>query len=226
MNHHWRPHWVVDWDDDHGDVRGGVSGAAATREIAWPGGDRIVFDVPADVRYTQGPGPAKLVIAGPKDVLDHLELAGDELKSDEDFDDFGGRLQVTMTAPGVQHFAIDGDNTLAIAGYDQSDLDIEVSGKGDVTARGKTADAKVDISGAGNVDLSELAARSVKADISGLGHAAIAPTDEADLSISGAGEIKLLTHPAKLSTDISGAGHIVESAPAPAPATNAAAKPA
>src|SRR5471032_2697089 len=81
--HHWGGrHWTVNWDGDHrwrhdGDHTA-VDGATATREIAWPGGDRIEFDVPGDVQYTQGPGPAKLVITGPKGELDQIELSGSQ----------------------------------------------------------------------------------------------------------------------------------------------------
>ena len=91
-HHHWGRHWVVNWDDGHwtDDVRvkNGDTAPGATREIAWPGGDKIEFDVPADVQYTQGPGPAKLVLTGPKDELDHIELSNGQLKFNDDDDDF------------------------------------------------------------------------------------------------------------------------------------------
>ena len=229
MHHHWR-HWNVtsndniSWDDGHHHAAGG--GPAATREIAWPGGDKIEFDVPADVQYTQGPGPAKLVLSGPKDALDHIVLSNGQLKLNDDDDDFDGRISVVMTAPDVRRFSIDGDNTLTIDGYSQDDLAVDVSGHGTVTAKGKTRAMSVDISGSGDVDMSGLASQSAKADISGSGHASIAPTDEADVSISGSGEIDLMTHPAKLNSDVSGSGKIVEGGPTPTPATNATAAPA
>ena len=88
LHHHWGGrHWTVNWedharwrDDDHHDA----GGAATSREIAWPGGDRIEFDVPADVQYTQAAGPAKLVISGPKDQVDRVELSGGDLRSRDD----------------------------------------------------------------------------------------------------------------------------------------------
>lgn len=222
-NHHWDHRWSVDWSDGHrwtGHTT--VNGPTATREIAWPGGERIEFDVPGDVQYTQGPGPAKLVITGPKDQVDRVELSGGKLQSSDDDDFDGGRLTVTMTAPDVRHFSINGDNSLVIDGYDQDDLGVDVSGNGKVSAKGKTHAIKLDISGNGDIDLSGLAAQSAEADISGSGRASMAPTDEANLSISGSGEIDLLTHPPKLNSDVSGSGRIVEGAPAPKPADVAA----
>jgi hypothetical protein len=226
-HHHWGRHWVVDWDDHHGDWSGAKAGgssdsSAATREIAWPGGDKIEFDVPGDVQYTQAAGPAKLVITGPKDELDHIELSDGRLKLDDDDDDFDGRIGVVMTAPDVRHFAIDGDNSLAIHGYDQDDLSVDVSGHGTVNAKGRTRALSLDISGDGAVDMSGLAAQSAQTDISGSGRASIAPSDQANLDISGSGEIDLLTRPARVNSDVSGSGRIVEGAgpaasPTPAP---------
>jgi hypothetical protein len=216
-------HWVRNWNDGHhhgrdNDDHAAASGPSATREIAWPGGDKIEFDVPADVQYTQGPGPAKLVITGPKEALDRIELSEGALQYRDD-DDFGDtRLTVVMTAPDVRRFSINGDNKLDIAGYDQNDLDVDVSGRGTVTAKGKAQAVDVDVSGDGDIDMSGLAAKSTRASISGSGRASIAPTDEADVSISGSGEVDLMTHPVKLNSDVSGSGRVVEGASAPAAA--------
>jgi len=222
--HHWGHGFTVNFDGDKwrhiekDDDHDSAGGATASREIAWAGGDKIEFDVPANVQYTQGAGPAKLVISGPKDEVDRVELSGSQLQFRGDDDDFdSGRLTVVMTAPDVRHFAIDGDNNLTIAGYDQDDLSVNVSGSGSVNAKGKTHSVNLDISGDGDVDLSGLAAQSADADISGSGRASIAPTDAADLSISGSGEIDLLTHPTKLTSDVSGSGRIVEGAGTPPP---------
>ena len=224
LHHHWGGHhWTVDWDDGHrrwrDDEHPATAGVSTTREIAWPGGDRIEFDVPGDVQYTQGPGPAKLIISGPKDLARSCRAVRRHLavpRRRYDFD--GGRITVTMTAPDVRHFSISGDNKLDIAGYDQDDLSVDVSGHGTVSAKGKAQAVSVDISGDGDIDMSGVAAQSARADISGSGRASIAPTDEADVSISGSGEIDLLTHPAKLNSDVSGSGRIVEGAAAPAAA--------
>jgi hypothetical protein len=226
VNHHWGRGWVVDWDGGRGwrhrDEGNSSDGATSTREIAWPGGDRIEFDMPADVQYTQSTGPAKLVVTGPKDALDRLELNGGELEygDDDDFDD--SRLTIVMTAPNVRHFEISGDNKIDITGYDQDDLTVAISGHGEVTAKGRTQSENIAISGDGDIDMSGLAAKTARAGISGSGRAYLAPSDEANLSISGSGEIDLVTHPAKVSSDVSGSGRVVQGAVAP-DATNSVA---
>jgi hypothetical protein len=220
LHHHWGRPWNVEWDGGRHHWRGdddhpSAGGAATSREIAWPGGDHIEFDMPADVQYTQGSGPAKLVITGPKDALDHLELDDGELqyRDDDGFDDT--RLTIVMTAPDVRHFAISGDNKIDIAGYDQDDLNVDISGHGVVTAKGQARSVNVAVSGDGDIDMSGLATKTVHAGISGSGRAWLAPTDEADVSISGSGEVDLTTHPAKLNSDVSGSGRVVEGAAAP-----------
>ena len=218
-DHHWADwdhNWDIDIDDhDKDNVRVSVDGdgATATREIAWTGGDGLVLDAPADVQFTQGPGPAKLTISGPKGLVDQVELSGGELKLSDD-DHASGRLMVVMTAPDVRRFDISGDDSLSITGFDQDNLEVSVSGHGDVTAKGKARSVKLDISGDGDVNLGQLPTDSVEAEISGSGRASVAPATAADLRISGSGEIDLLTHPARLNTDVTGSGRIDENAPA------------
>jgi hypothetical protein len=216
--HHPWDNWNIRLGDDHDwrfighesrTIDDSGSGATATRELTWNGGDSLDIGLPAKVRFTQAPGPAKLVVTGPKDEVDHIVLSGSQLRFDDD-GDYDGPLTVTLTAPDVRHFGISGAADLAIAGYAQDDLDIDVSGSGTVTAAGKAKSVKLDISGDGNVDLGGLATDSAEAEISGSGKAALAPANAADLHISGDGEIDLKSHPAKLNSDVSGSGRIVE----------------
>ncbi|HTX50291.1 MAG TPA: DUF2807 domain-containing protein [Caulobacteraceae bacterium] len=215
---HLHPNWTVHVRDGEpfpplpprpfaGD--GGGGGASTSRELTWGGGDALDIDVPADVQFTQAPGPARITISGPQDLVDRVELSGSHLQFSDDTSD-EGKLTVVMTAPGVRRFSIAGDASLAISGYDQDELDVDVSGHGDVTAKGKAHAARVDISGDGDVNLGALPVDSAEADISGSGRAAVAPASAADLHISGSGEVDLLTHPAKLTSDVSGSGRIVE----------------
>ncbi|HLI67780.1 MAG TPA: DUF2807 domain-containing protein [Caulobacteraceae bacterium] len=183
-----------------------------TREIAWSGGDSLDVDVDADVSFTQSPGPAKLVISGSKAAVDAIRLSGSRLESDDD----GGRVKVTLTAPDVRRFSLSGDGSIAIAKYDQDSLDLDLSGSGHIDAAGKARSVKLDISGDGDADLGQLAAQDAKVSIEGSGRTTLAPTQSADLDISGDGRIELLTHPANVRSDVSGSGRIVQGAPAAA----------
>ncbi len=154
-HHHWGPwgrHWNIHvrdrdgedvWVGDHNVI---ADGAQTTREIAWNGGDRLDLDLSADVTFNQGPGPAKLVISGPAEAVQNVELSGSHLQFADDAD-YSGPLKVTLSAPNVRSFAINGYGDLAINGYDQDELDLDVSGSGNVTAKGKARALKLDISG-------------------------------------------------------------------------------
>jgi hypothetical protein len=218
--HHWNwgpGNWTMEVRDSDNDVHtishfstsDSADGSSATREIAWNGTDKLDVDIDADVQFTQAPGPAKLVVSGPKDAVEHVVLDGSHLQYDDN-GDYSGKLKVTLSAPNVSQFAINGSGALAIDGYNQDQLGVDVSGSGDVTAKGKTRQVKLDISGDGNVDMSGLVADSAEAQISGSGRASIAPTSAADLHISGDGEIDLKSHPPRLTSDVSGSGRIVE----------------
>ena len=80
-------------DDDH-DGKTGVGwekssagdggGPTETREIAWSGADSLDVAIPADVRFSQAAGPAKLVITGPRGTVDQVRVSGSNLDFDEE----------------------------------------------------------------------------------------------------------------------------------------------
>jgi hypothetical protein len=223
---HWR-HWNVRFGDGHhvgwvhddggpSNATSAAGGAPTSRDIAWSGGDALDIDVPGDVQFTQAAGPGKITVTGPADVVGHVVVSGSHLQLDED-GDFMGPLKIVMTAPDVRRFSISGADTLVINDFNQDELDLNVSGDGNVTAKGKAHSTRIDISGDSQVDFGGLAVDSAEASISGSGHAAIAPASSAELHISGDGEIDLLTHPAQLNSDVSGSGRIVEGQPPPKP---------
>ena len=217
LHRRWPDNWTVHIrDDDGGSVtispRGdedAASGPTATREIAWTGGDSLYVDLPADVQFAAGAGPGKIIVTGPKGAVDRVALSGSHLELTDE-DGGGGRVSVALTAPAVRRFVLNGDQNLSLKGVNQDELDLDVSGHAIANAVGKVRAAKVDISGDGDVDLAKLAAQDAHVEISGAGRARVAPAASADLRISGSGEIDLLSRPPSLSSEVSGAGRIVQ----------------
>jgi hypothetical protein len=217
-------HFTV--DDDDRDGRTGVGwynsanvdggGPAETREIAWNGGQSLEVEVPADVRFTQSPGLAKLTITGPKGSVDQVRLSG----SDVEFDEEPGnpqRMTITLSAPDVRRFTVEGDAGLSIAGFNQDKLELELNGHNQATVQGRARALDLDISGDGKADLAALAVEQATVQIEGAGRATVAPSQKADLEISGDGEIDLASHPADVHSEVSGSGRIVQG---PAAATS------
>jgi hypothetical protein len=205
----WRVHngSIVIGHDFTPDIDGG--GPVETRTIPWSGASSLDVDIPADIMFTQAPGPGKLVITGPKGTVDEIEASGSHLQfRDSPMD--AQRVKITMTAPDVGDFSLSGDETLAIAGFSQDNLALDISGSGRISAEGKTRTVTLDVSGDGDAELGKLAAQGARVDISGDGRTTIAPTDTADVDISGDGTVSLASHPATVHSDVSGDGRIVQ----------------
>jgi hypothetical protein len=206
----WRGHNHWSFDDHHhyGRHRHDGGGPQTTREIAWSGGDALVVDIPADVQYTQGPGPAKLVVTGPQDVVADIVVEHGQVRLAHDHDRWSDGVSIVMTAPSVSRFEMDGSGKLDIANYKQDRLALDLRGDSEVTAKGETKAIDLNISGSASADLGGLKARDAKVEIDGSGDATIAPTESANLDISGSGDVTMLTRPPKLETDISGSGSV------------------
>jgi hypothetical protein len=205
--------WDWDWDDHHGrrDWEDQAGGPQGTRELAWTGGDSLELDVLADVTYRQAPGPATLTVTGRKRAVDLVRIDSDGRVYLEDHRS-RSRLQITLTAPDIRRFKLNGSDRLSISDYDQDELNLELSGAAEAAATGRTGRLELDISGSGEADLAALKTREAQVEISGSGEAVIAPTEAADLNISGSGEITLKTRPARLESDVSGSGSIRQEA--------------
>ena len=220
--HHWNGDWDWDWDDHHG---GGVHrnadfGPQATRTLEWSGAERLDVDLPADVRYIQQAGAASVVVTGPRDAIGDVIVRGDSIRYERHRAHGRPKLTIVVRAPAISRFDLSGANTLAIENYRQKTLRLDVSGMAEITAAGEVDDVDIDMSGKGEVDLGALKAKGASVDISGAAEATIAPTDWARLDISGAGDVRLLTNPAHLETDVTGAGKLrrqPQAGPPPSP---------
>lgn len=230
----WGPghHWALNeerWDRDgwHSET-----GPQSSRELTWTGGDALEIEIPAEVRYTQAPGPAKLTVSGSKRAVDDVEVRNGRIDYQHSHGRHWARLVITMTAPDITRFGLQGSSSLAIEGYKQPRLRLDLAGNAEVTAKGEADVVEVDISGSADADLGGLKTKGADVEISGSGDATLAPTEWAKVDISGAGDVTLLTHPAKLETDISGSGSIrqedgeASSSPSPSPSPSPSASPA
>lgn len=223
--------WSWDWDDhDHSGREArwaDDSGPQATRTLAWTGADKLDLDLPADVRYVQAEGPGTVTVTGPRRAVDDVVVRGGSIRYDRGRGHWRPKLAIVVRAPGIASFDLSGRNTLAIENYRQDRLKLDLSGDAEATAAGETNLVELDLSGSGDADLGALKAKGADIDVSGAAEAIIAPTDWAKLDVSGAADVRLLTNPAKLETDISGAGNLRRSeasasaSPSPAPSPKA-----
>lgn len=218
--------WFADWDDhhdgrferqrrwDHDDDRERTPAPKreesneASRELAWDGSTRALFDIPASIEFIQAAGPGKVTITGPKDLVDQVRLSGGRLSLAKSPPEYV-RLRVVMTAPSVTEFEVGGDDRLEIRDYKQDRLAISASGSAEVLASGQARELLLDISGSGEADLADLVNDAARAEVSGAAEAVIAPREAANLDISGSASVRLVTRPKRLETDVTGAGSII-----------------
>jgi len=182
------------------------NGDNSSREQTWTG-EALDVDVPADVRFTQTDGPAKLVIHGPKSAVDHLVVAGGRIGFDRPMDDVDD-LTLELSAPKITRFELNGSGKLDISGYRQDSLDLRINGDGDANVHGAARSVKLDLSGSGSADLGGLATEDAYVTISGSGQVRVGPKTSARLDISGSGGVTLLSHPKSLESHLTGSGSI------------------
>ena len=196
----------------------GVTGN--TREIAWDSDDdEVTINVPASVTYRPGAGTT-LIAMGPPEALSHLRVRGNRIEFDCRGLDFAGDLDLILPGQRLSDFTLNGSVRLTLEDISLPELDVAIRGKGEVNATGTAEAVDLSIAGSGEANLGGLAVKRMEVRIAGMGDAEIAPEDEADIVIAGAGEIRLLTRPRSLQQTILGTGTIVQvqqAPPAPAP---------
>lgn len=225
FSHHGR-HWEGHWRDSEWSGHSHFSdGPSASRELAWTGGDTLDLALPAEARFTQGAGPAKLVVRGPQEVISHVRVDHGRIAFDTPSLD-ADQVVIELTAPKVTRFQVSGSGSLTIHDYKQEALAVRITGDGHVSADGAAKTAAVDLSGSGDADLAGLTLDGADVTISGSGGAKLGPKVWAKLDISGSGDVELLSRPHRLESQVSGSGHVEQSdqeeagSPSPSPSVS------
>jgi hypothetical protein len=87
-------------------------------------------------------------------------------------------------------------------------VDADLSGSGDLSLRGAADELSIDVSGSSDIKCLDLKAKKVDLSISGSGDAQLDAADELSISISGSGDVTYRGNPAKVSQHVSGSGDI------------------
>jgi hypothetical protein len=199
--------WFSDDDDDDGGAR--ERGRIESRDFTWGAADRLELDVPANLHF-QPASAWHLTIRGPQRVLDHLRIADGRVATSRPYRHFSGPLEIELSGPGLHEITVNGAGKLVLDNLRQDALTLAIHGSGSVRANGSIDALNLQIMGAGDAELAQLAVRSSKILIAGSGAADIAPSDDADVFIAGSGDVRLHTHPRHLSSTVAGSGKIIE----------------
>ena len=203
-------HRLVDVGSYFGASCGGAASATlGERRLAWSGGDTVDVALPGTVRYRGGDGD-EVIVRGPSDVIARVHIDGGHIALD--CRSFARLRDIEIVLPGrpFHHIGLSGSGKLVMENVNQPDLAVRLSGSGNISARGKADHVTVTISGAGRARLADLATQQLTVKVSGSGRIEAAPTESADIDLSGSGIVRLLSRPAQLRSHVTGSGRIVQ----------------
>jgi Putative auto-transporter adhesin, head GIN domain len=118
------------------------------------------------------------------------------------------QLQVRLTAPALKAIALNGAGELTVNGLNGGPLVLVVQGAGNIEASGSIDVLTARINGAGNMDLSRVAAREATVTLNGAGHLEVNAKEKLDATVNGVGSIEYAGKPPQLTTSINGVGSI------------------
>jgi hypothetical protein len=109
------------------------------------------------------------------------------------------------------------DLNVDISGSGDVQLDLEalkvsadVSGSGEIALKGKVDVLIADVSGSGDIKCLDLKAKKIDLSISGSGDAKLDASEELSISISGSGDVTYRGNPGKVNQSVSGSGEITK----------------
>ena len=184
-----------------------TNAGSSERHLAWDGGDAIEIAAPATVRFVGGTG-TEIVVRGSPGVIANVEVRGGRIVLNCHSDSETRDIEITLPGRAFRRIGLSGATNLVMENVNQPDLTLEISGSGRLQAKGTVDRLSINVSGSGRGQFADLAIKELAVRISGSGKIEAAPTEAADVHISGAGNVRLLSRPARLTSHVSGSGRI------------------
>lgn len=160
-----------------------------------------------DVEIRQGT-ESKVDVEGDENIvkLVHFNVDGDtlEVKTEGNYTT-STRLVVKITMPKVEGFDLSGSGNADLAAIQTDDLDLDLSGSGNIKVSGSAKKLSAEVSGSGAIDTIALQVENAETDISGSGSIKVNASRNLEVDIAGSGEVKYKGNPS-LKKSISGSG--------------------
>jgi hypothetical protein len=182
---------------------------ASERHLAWSGGDSIDVALPGTVRFRGGDGN-DVVVRGPQDTIANVDLHDGRLTLDCRSTASARPVEVTLPGQAFRRVNLSGSAEIDMENLSQHKLALNITGSGIARIQGTVDKLSVVVAGSGNAKLADLAARRLAVKISGSGNVEASPKDEAEITISGSGNVRLLSRPARLKSRIAGSGRVTQ----------------
>jgi putative autotransporter adhesin-like protein len=176
-----------------------LSGERTTKTYAYTDFRGVEVDGQWQVTIERGDA-WRVSVEVPAEVVDQIRV---QRQSDGDAVDLEGpwwlgdydggqpALKATITMPALESLDISGASNTSFSGFDGDSLSLDLSGAGQIRGTASRFDRlMLDMSGAAAIDLSDV------------------PVTDADVDISGAGNVKLQMAGGRLTGDLSGAANL------------------
>jgi Putative auto-transporter adhesin, head GIN domain len=143
---------------------------------------------------------SKIVVVVTMTTIQSLELAGSgSITGDGKFSN-NDKTVINVSGSGGLRLAFD----------HFADLDVAVSGSGDIKLTGSTNSISAKVSGSGNIDCSAVRSKDVGAKISGSGNLTVDASNSVDAKISGSGNVMYKGDAANIKSKTSGSGKVIK----------------
>lgn len=190
------------------DVRGSGQPGREARKVASFSEISLAGSMALEV--TVGPATS-VVVTGDANVVPLVRTAvrGDRLLIDTR-ESYSSQqpLVVRVTTPRLTALASSGSGDSTVRGTAGANLDLLVSGSGEIDAAGRTERLVARVTGSGAIEAAGLTAAQARASVSGSGDIELTVTEALDASVSGSGRIRYRGNPAKIARRVSGSGDI------------------
>jgi hypothetical protein len=206
---HSKAAWNYDWEGDSGSVLRG-SGTAATQPREVGEFRAVSIRSCADARIHVG-APASVGVTADDNLIDHVLTRVEDGVLVIDFDRgsyrFRSPLVVEIGTPSLEALRISGSGDAVIDGLNGGALELDISGSGNIAARGTVDTLMVGISGSGDLELYGLRARVAQVSISGSGDVQLDVVERLTAQVSGSGDVRYRGSP-QVQRGVSGSGSI------------------
>jgi hypothetical protein len=186
------------------------SGVSKTESRAVGSFSKIDLSGSPEVRVAVG-SDTSVAVTADDNILPIIEtkVEGDTLRinSKQSYSTSLG-VKVNITVPSLNGVSISGSGDIKVTGLKAGDMDVSVTGSGNLTLSGGVDGLHARIVGSGDLRAGELAAKRVRVAVTGSGDAAVRATEELDASVTGSGDVRYFGHPHQVRRSVTGSGNI------------------
>lgn len=174
----------------------------------------INVSIGAEVHLRQG-NKQKVEIKAQQNIIDlfNREVRGDNwnirLEKGTNLRRHDG-IDIYITMPTIEELGVSGSGSIdgETDFNDLGDLEVSISGSGDITLGGSGRDLEVSVAGSGDIDMADFRVDDCSVSIAGSGDCEVHVSKNLKVSIAGSGDVKYRGDPDKVKSSIAGSGDV------------------